>query len=124
MRRDGNNIFRVVTIFTKRRVIGERPPYDLDIEAVIKAARETGTALEIDAFPERSDLRDEHVRLAVKAGVKLVIDTDAHDPSHLAYGDLGVAIARRGWATSKDILNTRKLPDLLKWLRTPKGKRR
>ena len=106
------------------RVIGERPPYDLDIEAVIKAARETGTALEIDAFPERSDLRDEHVRLAVKAGVKLVIDTDAHDPSHLAYGDLGVAIARRGWATSKDILNTRKLPDLLKWLRTPKGKRR
>jgi DNA polymerase (family 10) len=106
------------------RIIGERPPYDLDIEAVVKAAKETGTALEIDAFPERSDLRDEHVRLAVKAGVKLVIDTDAHDLSHLAYGDLGVAIARRGWATSKDILNTRKLPELLKWLRTPKGKRR
>lgn len=106
------------------RVIGERPPYDLDIEAIIKAAKETGTALEIDAYPDRSDLRDEHVRLAVRAGVKFVIDTDAHHPHHLAFGDLGVAIARRGWAAAKDILNTRKLPELLKWLRTPKNKRK
>jgi DNA polymerase (family 10) len=106
------------------RIIGARPPYELDIEAVIKAAARTGTALEIDAYPDRSDLRDEHVRLAVRYGAKLVIDTDAHDPSHLDFLDLGVAIARRGWAESKDILNTRKLPDLIKWLKTPKNKRR
>jgi DNA polymerase (family 10) len=106
------------------RIIGQRPPIDLDIDAIVAAARETGTALEIDSYPDRSDLRDEHVRKAVKAGVKLIIDTDAHDPKHLGYLDLGVAIARRGWASAKDVLNTRKLPELLKWLRTPKNKRR
>lgn len=106
------------------RIIGQRPPYDVDIDAVIKAAKETGTALEIDAYPDRSDLRDEHVRKAVAAGVKLLIDTDAHHPKHLSYGDLGVAIARRGWATKADVLNTRALPDLLKWLRAPKTKRK
>jgi DNA polymerase (family 10) len=106
------------------RVIGARPPYEIDIDAVVKEAARTGTALEIDAYPDRSDLRDEHVRKAVKAGAMLLIDTDAHDPKHLAYLDLGVAIARRGWASAKDVLNTRKLPDLLKWLKTPKTKRR
>lgn len=106
------------------RIIGQRPPYDLDIDAIVKAARDTGTALEIDSYPDRSDLRDEHVRKAIAAGAKLVIDTDAHHPSHLGYLDLGVAIARRGWASAKDVLNTRKLPDLLKWLKSPKTKRR
>ncbi|HTK59811.1 MAG TPA: helix-hairpin-helix domain-containing protein, partial [Candidatus Baltobacteraceae bacterium] len=65
------------------RKINSRPPYDLDILAVLKAAKATGTAMEIDAYPDRSDLRDEHVRMAVKLGVKLLIDTDAHHPSHL-----------------------------------------
>lgn len=106
------------------RIINGREPYELDITAVLKAAKATGTAMEIDAFPDRSDLRDAHVRLAVKLGVKLIIDTDAHAPEHLAYLDLGVAIARRGWASAKDILNTRRLPELMKWLKTPKNKRR
>lgn len=106
------------------RLIGSRPPYALDMLAVLKAAKATGTAMEIDAFPNRSDLRDEHVRMAVKLGVKLVIDTDAHHPSHLDYLDLGVAIARRGWAEKKDILNTKPASELLKWLRTPKAKRK
>ena len=106
------------------RVIGQRPPYAIDMLAVLKAARATGTAMEIDAYPDRSDLRDEHVRMAVKLGVKLIIDTDAHHPSHLRYLDLGVAIARRGWAEKKDVLNARQLKELLAWLKTPKAKRR
>jgi len=106
------------------RLISRREPIELDMEAVIAAAKRTGTALEIDAYPDRSDLRDAHVRMAVRAGVRLVIDTDAHDPEHYRFLDLGVAIARRGWACRADVLNTRRLPDLLKWLRTPKKKRR
>jgi DNA polymerase (family 10) len=106
------------------RKINKRPPYDIDILEVLKAAKATGTLMEIDAYPDRSDLRDEHVRMAVKLGVKLLIDTDAHHPSHLEWMDLGVAIARRGWAEKKDVLNTRPLKDLLKWLQTPKPQRR
>lgn len=106
------------------RIIGERDPYDVDMEAVLKAAKVTGTAVEIDAFPERSDLRDVHVRMAIGLGVKLVVDTDAHHPSHLSYLDLGVAIARRGWATRADVLNAWPLARLLKWLGTPKKGRR
>lgn len=105
------------------RVIGQRPPYGIDMLAVLKAAKATGTAMEIDAYPDRSDLRDEHVRMAVKLGVKLIIDTDAHHPSHLQYLDLGVAIARRGWASARDVLNTRPAKELLAWLKTPKKKR-
>ena len=106
------------------RIIGQRPPYGIDMLEVLKAAKATGTAKEIDAYPDRSDLRDEHVRMAVKLGVKLIIDTDAHHPSHLGYLDLGVAIARRGWAEKKDVLNTRPLKELMIWLKTPKSKRR
>ncbi len=106
------------------RLIGKRPPYEIDMREILQAAKATGTAMEIDAYPERSDLRDEHVRMAVQLGVKLVIDTDAHRPSHLDYLDLGIAIARRGWAEKKDVLNTRPLKELMRWLKTPKAKRR
>lgn len=106
------------------RVLGARPPYEIDMAAIVKAAKETNTALEIDSYPDRSDLRDEHARMAVKAGAKLLIDTDAHHPNHLGYLDLGVAIARRGWARALDVLNARKLPDLMRWLKAPKAKRK
>lgn len=106
------------------RLLGAREPYDLDMAAVLKAAKATGTAVEIDAFPDRSDLRDAHVRAAVKLGVKLLVDTDAHAPEHLAYLRLGEAIARRGWARTSDVLNTRPLAALKKWLAAPKAKRR
>jgi DNA polymerase (family 10) len=63
--------------------------------------------LEIDAMPDRLDLRDEYVRKAVEAGALLAIDSDAHQPGHLAYADeLGVAVARRGWARKEDVVNT------------------
>ncbi|HVP31100.1 MAG TPA: DNA polymerase/3'-5' exonuclease PolX [Myxococcota bacterium] len=95
------------------RLIGEREPVALDMDAVIAAARRTGTALEIDAMPQRLDLRDEHVRKAVEAGVPLVIDSDAHAPAHLRYvAEYGVGVARRGWARKQDVLNALPLPKL------------
>ncbi|KPJ85223.1 hypothetical protein AMJ57_03870 [Parcubacteria bacterium SG8_24] len=105
------------------RIINKRPAYDLDMAAVLRAAKETGTAMEINAFPDRLDLRDAHVRLAMDLGVKLIIDTDAHAPEHLRYLDFGVAVARRGWARRRDVLNTRPLKSLLNWLKKPKDKR-
>ena len=104
------------------RVINRRPAYDVDIDAVIAAAKRTGTVLEIDAYPERLDLRDEHVRKAVAAGVKLVIDTDAHSVSHLDFIDYGIATARRGWAEKADVLNTLPVGKLLASLKDGKRK--
>jgi len=86
------------------------------LDEIIATAKKYRVALEIDASPERSDLRDIHVRAAVRAGVKLVIDTDAHDPSHFRFIGLGEAIARRGWATKADILNTKSHKDMKTYL--------
>ena len=102
------------------RIIGRRPAYQIDIGAVIAAAIKYGVALEINAYPNRLDLKDEYIRKAVEAGAKLVIDTDAHDASHLAFMKYGVAQARRGWAKKTDILNTGSADELLKSLRTLK----
>ncbi len=88
------------------RVVLKRDPYDLDLDEVLRVARETGTVLEIDAIPDRLDLKDEHVRKAIDAGVKLVIDSDAHATAHFGLLHYGIAQARRGWATGKDVLNT------------------
>ena len=96
------------------RILQKREPYDVDLDAIITTARETGTVLELDAYPERLDLRDEHLRRAVAAGIKLVIDSDAHSVRHLVYGErFGIDQARRGWVTAADVLNTRPLPDFL-----------
>ncbi|HXF04892.1 MAG TPA: DNA polymerase/3'-5' exonuclease PolX [Blastocatellia bacterium] len=88
------------------RVLHKREPYEVDIDEIIRVAKETGTILEIDAYPERLDLKDEHIRRAVQAGVPLVIDSDAHHLSHFRVLSYGIAQARRGWARSEDILNT------------------
>ena len=98
------------------RLIGKREPIDLDMEEVLAAAKKYNVAMEIDAFPDRSDLRDLHVRQAIEAGVKLVIDSDAHAPEHFGFLPLGEAIARRGWAAKADILNTKSAKQLLAWL--------
>jgi DNA polymerase (family 10) len=99
------------------RVLGQRDAYDVDMDAIIAEAKRTGTALEIDAYPDRLDLRDDHIRRAVEAGVKLTIDSDAHSVSHIRYLSFGVDQARRGWATKADILNTRPLPRFLAGLK-------
>ncbi|HUZ85002.1 MAG TPA: DNA polymerase/3'-5' exonuclease PolX [Gaiellales bacterium] len=92
------------------RLIGRRDPYPVEIEEVIATAVRTGTALEVSAQPDRLDLRDIHVRLAVEAGAKLTIDTDAHSVEALAYMAHGVNNARRGWATAADVVNTHPWP--------------
>ncbi|MFH1631571.1 MAG: DNA polymerase/3'-5' exonuclease PolX [bacterium] len=87
------------------RVINKRPGYKIDMSKIVEAAKEYKVALEANAFPDRLDLNDAHIRMAVDAGVKLVINTDAHSTEHLKYLDLGVAQARRGWARKADVLN-------------------
>ena len=82
--------------------------------------KKTGTILEIDAYPDRLDLKDEHIKKCVEKGVKMVIDSDAHSVLHLGFLDLGVSQARRGWATKDDILNTLPLEKLQKFLNIKK----
>lgn len=106
------------------RIIHEREAYDVDMDALLKTAKAMHTVMEIDAYPSRSDLKDVHARMAVALGVKLAIDSDAHHPSHLAYLDLGVAIARRGWTKTRDVINTMPLERIEAWLALPKPRRR
>jgi len=118
---------RIVTAFETGRVhlfshptgrlIGRREPYGIDIERVIQAAKDTDTALEINAYPERLDLNDVHCRMAKQAGVKIAINTDAHSASMLEYMRYGVLTARRGWLESTDVVNTWPLARFLKWVR-------
>ncbi len=100
------------------RLIGERPPADLDLEEVLLAAKRTGTAMEINASPLRLDLKDTFVRRARELGVKLVISSDAHAASHLDGLRLGVGVARRGMCRTGDILNTRPVEDFLALLKS------
>jgi len=106
------------------RVLLKREPYDVDIDEIIRVARETGTILEIDAYPERLDLKDEHIRKAVEAGVKLVIDSDAHHVGHFRVLHYGIAQARRGWARREDILNTLPCEEFLAHLKDGRKRRR
>jgi DNA polymerase (family 10) len=94
------------------RKIGSRVPYDFDAEAVFAAAARTGTAMECNSYPDRLDLRDEHVRWAIGAGATISIDTDSHAVGHLAGIRYGVATAQRGWATKSDVLNAKTLKQL------------
>jgi DNA polymerase (family 10) len=84
---------------------GSRQGYPLDMEKIIKLARDTGTALELNTF--RADLSPEHVRMCMTEGVYIAIVTDAHAPAHLKYMHLGVGLARRGWALPEFVLNTK-----------------
>jgi DNA polymerase (family 10) len=97
----------------KGRIINHRPPNALDLERTIEVALETGVAIETNGLPDRLDLRDEEVRLAVEAGVPVVCSTDAHSVRGLGNMQLAVATARRGWATAADVLNTRGLDEVL-----------
>jgi DNA polymerase (family X) len=99
------------------RLIGEREPYDIDMERVISAARMLGCHLEINAQPDRLDLNDVHIHAAKQAGVKLAISTDAHSIDSFKYIRFGVDQARRGWLTAGDVINTRPLADLRNMLR-------
>jgi DNA polymerase (family X) len=104
------------------RKIGRRDPVDLDLDAVFEAAARTGTALEINAYPDRLDLRDEHVLWARRRGVRFSIDTDSHAVGHLDVMRFGVATAQRGWLGKDDVINAWPLSKLRRFLR--KGRSR
>lgn len=99
------------------RVLNKRDAYELDIDAIIAHAKKTKTVLEIDAFPDRADLKAEHIRKCIEAGVKMSIDSDAHHSSHFQYLKYGIAQARRGWATKKDIINAWPMEKMLSMLK-------
>jgi DNA polymerase (family 10) len=105
------------------RLIGQRPPTQVDVEAVLQAARETGTALEINASPERLDLKDTHAYRARELGVPLVINTDSHQHGSLSQRRFGVAVARRAWCEAGHILNTMAREQFLAYVRTAKPDR-
>jgi DNA polymerase (family 10) len=98
------------------RLVGQREPLAIDMDAVVEAARRTETVLEINASPERLDLRDSHARLARDRGVLFAIGTDAHRTEHFAYIQYGVGTARRGWVEAPQVVNTWPLARLLDFL--------
>jgi len=98
------------------RLLDTRPPYDVDMLRVIRKAKARGIALELNAHPERLDLIDAHCRMAKDEGVPVAINSDAHSPHDFDQLRFGVGQARRGWLTAKDVLNTRPLAELRRFL--------
>jgi DNA polymerase (family 10) len=105
------------------RVLHRRPEIELDINEILKAAKQTKTFLEINAFPDRLDLKDEYIRLAKEKGIKFAINTDAHSINHLHFMEFGVSQARRAWCEKKDIINTLSLKKFLELIKKSKEKR-
>lgn len=99
------------------RIINKRKPIELDIDEIIQTAKHTGTILEIDAYPDRLDIKGDYIRKCVEAGVKMSIDSDAHSVDHFPFLEYGIAEARRGWATRDDIINTYPVEKMLKMLK-------
>jgi DNA polymerase (family 10) len=99
------------------RKLNRRGPMDIDLERVVEKALETGTFLEINAQPDRLDLRDAHARMAAEAGVKIAISSDAHEVAALSNLEFGVAQARRAWLGPEQILNTRPWGEIKKLLK-------
>ncbi len=98
------------------RLLPDREPVAIDMEAIFQAAAKNNTRLEINAMPSRLDLKDIHAYRARELGVKLVIDTDAHRTDHLRFMRFGIGVARRGWCQAPDILNSRPVEEVLTYL--------
>ena len=99
------------------RILKRRDEYQIDFDKILRVAKETGTILEINSFPERLDLNDKNIRKAKELGVKMIINTDSHHKDQLRFIEYGIAQARRGWAEKEDIINTQPLEKLLKFFR-------
>jgi DNA polymerase (family 10) len=99
------------------RLIGRRPAVDVDVDELFKAAARTGTAIEVNASPDRLDLADEHIYQARRCGVRFSIDSDAHATTHLVFMRYGVGTSQRGWLTADDVINTWPLRRLRTFLR-------
>ena len=102
------------------RIINRREPIEIDIDEIIKTAKRTGTILEIDAYPDRLDIKDDYIKKCAEAGVKMSIDSDAHSASHFKFLEHGIAQARRGWAEKKDIINAWPVEKMLGFLKKRK----
>jgi DNA polymerase (family 10) len=98
------------------RQIGRREPVDADFDAVFEAAARTGTALEVNSFPDRLDLNDELIHRAKRFGVRFAVNTDAHATGHLDHLRYGVGMAQRGWLTAADVINAWPLPELRRFV--------
>lgn len=99
------------------RLINERDPYDIDMEKVMKKAKENNCFLEINSQPSRLDLNDFYIKMGREIGIKFAISTDAHSTADYSFMKYGVAQARRGWLEAKDVINTRNLKELKKLLK-------
>jgi DNA polymerase (family 10) len=99
------------------RILNKRQPVDLDLDEVFKAASRTGTALEVNGYPDRLDLKDEHILWARRHGVRFSVDTDSHATTHLEHMRYGVGTAQRGWLTKDDVINAWPLSKLKTFLR-------
>ena len=99
------------------RALYRGEPVEIDLEEVFRASARTNTALEINAMPDRLDLRDTQAKRAGEVGVSLVIGTDSHSVGHLDLMRFGVGVARRGWCRASDVLNTRPVDEFLRWLK-------
>jgi DNA polymerase (family 10) len=108
---------------TGRRVL-QRDPFEYDLEKILDAAAKYGVAIECNAYPERLDLKDLHLKMAKQRGVKIVISTDAHATKHLTFMKYGVVTARRGWIEKKEVINTLPLQEFLAVLRPKPHKER
>jgi DNA polymerase (family 10) len=104
------------------RLIGERDPYDVDMEEILRVAKKTGTAVEINAYPLRLDLNDIYARRAKELKVPIAINTDAHVISQFDALAYGISVARRGWLEKGDVLNTLELKELKKRLKMKREK--
>src|SRR5690606_19186498 len=98
------------------QLIPDRDPADLDMDAVFQAAKEHGTALEINANPHRLDLEAQYARRAVQLGIPLSINTDAHSAAEMDLLRFGVLTARRGWVTAECVINTWSLERFTAWI--------
>jgi DNA polymerase (family 10) len=99
------------------RMINKRQPVEFDLDEVFRAAARTGTALEVNGYPDRLDLKDEHILWAKRHGAKFAVDTDSHATTHLANMRYGVGSAQRGWLTKDDVINAWPLAKLKTFLR-------
>lgn len=95
------------------RLLGKRDPYQVDMDAVIRTAAATGTALEINSSPDRLDINGHFARLAKEAGVLVAVNTDAHSQIELANVSLGISMARRGWLTAENVVNARGVAEVI-----------
>lgn len=97
------------------RILKKRDEYQIDFNQILRAAKQYNVILEINSYPKRLDLNDKNIKITKEAGVKMIINTDAHHKDHLSFIHYGIAQARRGWAEKKDIINTLSLDKLLKY---------